>query len=156
MVKLTNALSSANKPHMTRVGTAQAMLETRGNAHFGRSNGTSNTQGEEDAIHTLATSNGSPYQNYQMRIAYATYKLVQAMPGGERHVAFTRILHRTQPDALMDEMPTFRADPLQPACDEWCEYPVSDRANAVRQFFEAAAKNTSMIKAKWLYMIESE
>ena len=37
---------------------------------------------------------GSPYQNYQMRIAYATYKLVLGMPGGERHVGFTRILHR--------------------------------------------------------------
>ncbi len=28
-----------------------------------------------------------------------------------------------------------------------CEYPVSDRGNAVRQFFDAAAKDPSMIKA---------
>lgn len=40
----------------------------------------------------------TPPQNYQLRIAYATYQLVQRMPGGERHVAFTRILHRTAPD----------------------------------------------------------
>ena len=56
-----------------------------------------------------------------MRIAWATYNLILAMPGGERHVAFTRVLHRTKDDELMDEMPTFRADPLQPACDGWCE-----------------------------------
>ena len=58
-------------------------------------------------------------QNYQLRIAYATYKLIQQMPGGERHVAFTRILHRTKPDQLMEEIETFRADPLQPNCDDW-------------------------------------
>lgn len=153
-------------------------------------------------------------QNYQLRIAYATYKLVQAMPGGEHHVGFTRILHRTKPDALMGEIETFRADPLQPKCDDWCgavlrlrawkgagihacpkgpsrtfgdcppppqplpaalpcrdcvappccgpavtpprmsvslagcrcEYPVSDRGNAVRLFFDAAEKEPSMIK----------
>lgn len=61
-------------------------------------------------------------QNYQLRIAYATYQLVQGMPGGEHHVAFTRILHRTKPDhaALTQEIETFRADPLQPKCDAWC------------------------------------
>jgi hypothetical protein len=59
-----------------------------------------------------------------MRIAYATYKLMQAMPGGARHVGFTRILHRTVEDELMGEVPTFRANPLQPKCDDWCEYPV--------------------------------
>lgn len=148
------------------------------------------------------------------------------MPGGNRHTGFTRILHRTKPDPLMGEIETFRADPLQPKCDDWwvrcrrgaaascaggglaawlhsgrlqallprltataklparlllhfhapavlgvclmgaeqrcsahpaspacpptaacrCEYPVSDRGNAVRQFFNAAAKNPSMIK----------
>lgn len=150
------------------------MLETRGKSHFGdgqyTENGSSddlaleNKSGKQkqqvvqdsDAIHTLATSNGSPYQNYQMRIAYATYNLIKEMPGGSRHVAFTRILHRTKDDELMDEIPTFRADPLQPKCDDWCDYPVSDRANAVRQFFEAAKKNPDMIKANWLYMIESD
>jgi hypothetical protein len=135
-------------------------------------------------IHILCTSNGSPYQSepprcfatpaclppparchqhapnrradYQLRIAYSTYKLVQKMPGGERHVGFTRILHRTVDDELMGEVPTFRAEPLQPKCDGWCEYPVSDRANAVRQFFAAAKADASMLKANWLYMIESD
>ena len=35
---------------------------------------------------------------------YGTYKMVQAAAGGAQHVAFTRILHRTQPDALMTEV----------------------------------------------------
>lgn len=56
----------------------------------------------------------------------------------------------------MDEIPTFRADPLQPKCDTWCEYPVSDRADAVQKFFDAAEKDPSMLKAPWLYMIESD
>ena len=44
------------------------------------------------------------------------------------------------------QVPSFRADPLTPACDTWCEFPVSDRPNAVMQFFKAAAKDPSMIK----------
>lgn len=35
---------------------------------------------------------------------------------------------------------------LQPECDNWCAYPVSDRANAVRQFLEAARADASLIK----------
>jgi hypothetical protein len=91
-----------------------------------------------------------------MRIAYSTYKLILAMPGGDQFTGFTRILHRTKPDELMDEIPTFRADPLQPECDNWCEYPVSDRADAVQQFFDAYKKDPSMITAPWIYMIESD
>ena len=37
-----------------------------------------------------------------------------------------------------------------------CRYPVSDRANAVQQYFDAAAKDPTMIKAPWIYMIESD
>lgn len=44
------------------------------------------------------------------------------------------------------QMPTFRADPLTPACDNWCEFPVSDRPNAVAQFLEAAETDPSLIK----------
>lgn len=43
-------------------------------------------------------------------------------------------------------MPTFRADPLTPSCDNWCEFPVSDRPNAVAQFLEAAEADPSLIK----------
>ena len=80
-----------------------------------------------DTVHVIFTSNGSPYLNYQSRIMAGSFRLAQQMPGGEKMVAITRILHRTKPDELMDEIPTFRADPLQPKCDDWCEFPVSDR-----------------------------
>lgn len=35
---------------------------------------------------------------------YATYKLVQKQPGGEKMVGFTRILHRTKDDILVSEV----------------------------------------------------
>ena len=35
-------------------------------------------------------------------------------------------------------------------------YPVSDRANAVRQFFDAAKQDPELIQAPWIYMIESD
>ena len=35
---------------------------------------------------------------------YGTYKLVQKMPGGERHTGFTRILHRMKEDELFEEV----------------------------------------------------
>lgn len=52
-------------------------------------------------VHTLCTSNGSPYTNFQNRIMYATYKLSQKMPGGDALVAFTRILHRSSNDEVV-------------------------------------------------------
>ena len=39
-----------------------------------------------------------------------TFNLVRKMPGGEKLVAITRILHRTTPDEVMDEIPTFRCE----------------------------------------------
>lgn len=33
-------------------------------------------------------------------------------------------------------------------CDAWCEYPVADRPNAVRQFLDAAKKDPSLIKVR--------
>ena len=52
-------------------------------------------------VQTVCTSNGSPYTNFQNRIMYATYKLAQQEPGGEVLAGFTRILHRSKPDELM-------------------------------------------------------
>lgn len=128
-------------------GTLHAMLETRGAAHYGdTSRALSQGTQVQDSIHTLMTSNGSPYQNYQTRILLGTYELMRSMPGGQKFVAFTRILHRTKPDILINYVDTFHATPLQPKCDGWCEYPVSDRGNAVRQFFDAVRGNASMIR----------
>ena len=72
-----------------------------------------------DTIHVLLTSGGGAYQNFQSRVMYGTYNMVRKLPKGEKLVAFTRILHRVKSDALMKEIPTFHAKPLQPQCDEW-------------------------------------
>ena len=109
----------------------------------------------QNSVHVLITSGGGPYQDYQTRIVYQTFLKAQEMPGNTM-VAFTRILHRTSDDALMSEVPTFRAQPLQPNCDVWCNYPVSDRPNAIAQFFAAAADTPSMIQAPWVYMGEAD
>ena len=131
-------------------GTLHTMLDTRGASHYGHGGSRALEEASrapaKDAIHTLITSNGAPYMNYQTRILMGTYELIRQMPGGEKHVGLTRILHRSKPDILMNAIETFHATPLQPECDGWCEYPVSDRANAVRQFFDAAETNKSMIR----------
>ena len=108
-------------------------------------------------VHTLFTSSGDGYQNFQTRILYSSYKMVQKMPGGELMTGFTRILHRTVPDILMEEVPTFHAwDVLKPACDGWCDYPVANRPNAILQYFDAVAKNKSMINGAWILMAECD
>jgi hypothetical protein len=56
----------------------------------------------------------------------------------------------------LQEIPTFRAMPLTPKCDGWCEFPVADRPNAVKQFFAAAASDASLIKAPWILMLETD
>ena len=150
----------------------------------------------------------------QNLIMYGTYQLAKKQPGGEKMVAFTRILHRTNDDALSTKLDTFRANPLHPGarvprrvgvnwpaarlgaadgsmgrhgsmadpprrtvavlsrvprqraallcaralqrppllpppaeCDGWCDYPVADRPNAVRQYLQAAKADPSLIKA---------
>ena len=46
------------------------------------------------------------------------------------------------------QVPSWRADPLTPACDQWCEFPVSDRPNAVKQFLHAAKADPTLIKVR--------
>lgn len=54
------------------------------------------------------------------------------------------------------QFPTFRAYPLQPECDTWCEFPVKDRPNAVVQFLMAAEQHPELIQGAWLLMLESD
>ncbi|KIY92051.1 hypothetical protein MNEG_15912 [Monoraphidium neglectum] len=90
----TSRYSNSNKTALTRSDMKRigGALQAAARRHGG------------DTIHTLFTSNGSPYQNIQGRIMYASYKLVQKMPGGEKLTGFTRILHRTTDDAVVGEV----------------------------------------------------
>ena len=87
--------------------------------------------GVEDGVHFVLTSNGNPYGNWQTRFTYYSFNRVKDRPGSVLK-KFTRILHRSVDDELMDEIPTFRADPGTPECEKWCDFPVNDRPAAVR------------------------
>ncbi|GAX80911.1 hypothetical protein CEUSTIGMA_g8346.t1 [Chlamydomonas eustigma] len=109
-----------------------------------------------DTIHTLMTSSGSGYQNFQGRIMYGTYKIVQGMSGGDKLTGFTRILHRVKPDECMDEIPTFHAKPLHPECDVWCDFPVADRPNAVAQWVDSVKADPSKLLGAWVLLTECD
>lgn len=40
----------------------------------------------------------------QARIMIGTWRIARALPGGSHMVAITRVLHRTTPDELMEEV----------------------------------------------------
>ena len=108
------------------------------------------------SIHVIFTSNGAPALAWQTRALAATLAEVREMAYGDRLAGFTRILHRSSDDALVGEVPTFRATPATPACDTWCEHPAGDRPDAVRQFFDAARVEADLVAAPWVYLIEPD
>ena len=71
--------------------------------------------------------------NWQTRLMYYTWQKAQAMDP-KIMKAFTRVLHRTSEDELMHEVPTKRFDPVRPECDDYCDFPVADRAAALRRY----------------------
>jgi hypothetical protein len=64
---------------------------------------------------------------------------------------FTRLLHSGQADDLMDEVPTFLADPLPDSVVEHSWYPVLNRPYAFMQWVEKAN-----IKEKYVLMSEPD
>ena len=108
---------------------------------------------EGGGIHTVCTSNGNPYSNYQTRTMYATYKMVAAAPGGEAMKHFTRVLHRSKADILMDEVPTVRVHPRSNGeCDEWCDFPVKDRPNAIKRWLQTEDAK----RGEWILLVETD
>ena len=103
------------------------------------------SEGLETCVHTMITSNGSPYMNWQTRIFYETWKKA----AGEKDSIlrrFTRVLHRSREDELMTLIPTWRVDPTHKDCDVWCDYAVKDRARAIYQWSQTEdAKQCSHI-----------
>ena len=88
-------------------------------------------------LHTIMTSSGNVYMNWQSRIMYSSYLRHAAEPGSIMK-AFTRILHKGHEDELMHEIPTMRFNPVQTKCDGWCDYPVADRSKAVADWILTA------------------
>ena len=102
-------------------------------------------------LHTVLTSSGNAYMNWQTRVMYRTYLKHAAEPGSILK-AFTRILHRGKDDELMYEVPTMRFDPNQGKCDQWCEYPVADRSLAVAQW----SRTTDSMRCSHVMMVETD
>ena len=102
-------------------------------------------------LHTVLTSSGNAYMNWQTRVMYATYKKHSQTPGSILK-AFTRVLHRGKDDELMFEVPTMRFDPNQAKCDHWCDYPVADRSLAMAQW----SKTTDANRCSHVMMVETD
>ena len=102
-------------------------------------------------LHTVLTSSGNAYMNWQTRVMYATYKKHASTPGSILK-AFTRVLHRGRDDELMREVPTMRFDPNQAKCDTWCDYPVADRSLAMAQW----SKTTDSNRCSHVMMVETD
>jgi len=85
-------------------------------------------------VHVVVTSNGNRYMNWQTRVCYTTFQTQASKPGSQLK-AFTRVLHRSSDDELMQEVPTVRIPTAHPDCDVWCSYPVADRGPALLAFF---------------------
>ena len=119
---------------------------SRGGASSGRAG-----HPEPSGIHVMATSNGSPYQNWQTRIMYRTF-LDAAKNSDMKH--FTRLLHRRTDDELMAEVPTVRRVGFTACveCDTWCEFPVADRPDAIKKWLATPDSR----RGEWILMIEMD
>lgn len=102
-------------------------------------------------LHTVLSSSGNAYMNWQTRVMYATYLKYAAAPGSVMK-AFTRVLHRGKDDELMMEIPTMRFEPNQGQCDTWCDYPVADRSLAIAQW----SKTTDSMRCSHVMMVETD
>ena len=87
----------------------------------------------EPCLHTMITSNGQPYMNWQTRVFFQTWLSASNQKGSPlKH--FTRVLHRTKDDELINEVPTVRIHPTHVECDGGCDYAVKDRARAIAEW----------------------
>jgi hydroxyproline O-arabinosyltransferase len=149
-------LPPAHPKLLTRPALSTASLTARLGHAPGPGDGPIHHPSHGASVHVIFTSNGSPSLNWQTRLLAATLAEVREMAYGDRLAGFTRILHRSVDDALVGDIPTFRATPLNPACDAWCEAPAADRPDAVRQFFDAARVEHDLLAAPWIYLIEPD
>ncbi|XP_019093386.1 PREDICTED: uncharacterized protein LOC104753988 [Camelina sativa] len=86
-------------------------------------------------FHTAVTATDSVYSTWQCRIMYYWYNRFRDEPGSDMG-GYTRILHSGRPDGLMDEIPTFVADPLPSGVDKG--YVVLNRPWAFVQWLQQA------------------
>jgi len=108
-------------------------------------------EGLKTCVHTMITSNGSPYMNWQTLVFYETWKKAASEKDSVLR-RFTRILHRSKEDELMNAIPTWRVDPTHKECDTYCDYAVKDRARAIYQW----TKTTDAKQCSHILMAETD
>ncbi|KAL4419070.1 hypothetical protein ABPG77_010349, partial [Micractinium sp. CCAP 211/92] len=108
--------------------------------------------GEDRRYHVVITAAGSAV-HWQSRIGYYWYKKVKKQceaAGGCQMGSFTRLLHTGQPDDLMNEIPTWVAQPL-PAEHPDHGYIVLNRPYALMQWVQQVT-----IPEKYVLMSEPD
>jgi hypothetical protein len=95
--------------------------------------------------------------NWQTRVMYATWLAAASAAGPDGVMTvFTRVLHRGSDDELMTEVPTQRFAPARPACDTYCDFPVSDRSVALAQWAltpdAARCSHIMMVETDYLFV----
>eukprot|EP00271_Cylindrocystis_brebissonii_P019379 TRINITY_DN586_c0_g1_i2.p1 TRINITY_DN586_c0_g1~~TRINITY_DN586_c0_g1_i2.p1 ORF type:complete len:251 (+),score=30.24 TRINITY_DN586_c0_g1_i2:353-1105(+) len=100
-------------------------------------------------FHTAVTADTGAYTKWQCRVMYYWYKKIQALPGGEDMGGYTRILHSGQEDNLVDEIPTWVAQPLPPGVDKG--YVVLNRPWAFVQWLQQV-----QIEEQYILMAEPD
>lgn len=95
----------------------------------------SNQVRKKRMFHTVVTASAGPYSKWQCRVMYFWYKKYAAMEGSEMG-GFTRVLHSGVEDNLMEEIPTWIAQPLPEGMDKG--YVVLNRPWAFVQWVQQA------------------
>ncbi|WOG87762.1 hypothetical protein DCAR_0206993 [Daucus carota subsp. sativus] len=86
-------------------------------------------------FHTAVTASDGIYNTWQTRVMYYWFKKFKDEEGSDMG-GFTRILHSGKADSLMDEIPTFVAQPLKDGMDQG--YIVLNRPWAFVQWLQQA------------------
>ncbi|XP_057775580.1 hydroxyproline O-arabinosyltransferase 1-like [Salvia miltiorrhiza] len=98
-------------------------------------------------FHTAVTSSDSVYNTWQCRVMY--YWFQKHNPNSNEMGGFTRILHSGRPDSLMQEIPTFVAQPLPASLHRG--YLVLNRPWALLQWL-----NQAQIREDYILMCEPD
>lgn len=85
---------------------------------FSRSSSSDRVENRRRLFHTAVTSSDSAYNAWQCRVMYYWFKKAREARPDVEMGGFTRILHSGRADNLMDEIPTFVADPLPNGMDQ--------------------------------------
>ncbi|XP_042413136.1 hydroxyproline O-arabinosyltransferase 1-like isoform X1 [Zingiber officinale] len=116
---------------------------------FSRSSSSDRVENRRQLFHTAVTASDSAYNAWQCRVMYYWFKKAREARPDTEMGGFTRILHSGRADNLVDEIPTFVADPLPNGMDQG--YIVLNRPWAFVQWLQKAT-----IQEEYIFMAEPD